>query len=160
MFCFEYFCVSLGPLSIRSHSSQTWVHAALWPGSSRSRCPNCKLPNHFGKWTTKSSQCYMESQILWRCRQWGGSCTKWIVQPNVGPFYLNKRNIQGCRGSLRLADGFIPDHLHDVVAHFERRTFHDQSGNSKSSLLELLLHITMIGWHAFVLVVHVSLLLL
>ena len=60
------------------------------------------------------------------------------AQLNVDPLYLKKLTgntqvSQGCRGSLGLADGCIPHYPHVVVvAHLERRTFHDQSGTLKT----------------------------
>ena len=57
-----------------------------------------------------------------------------IPQQNVNPFFLkqlsgNIRVCQGCRGSLRLADGSIPGPPYDVVvAHLEKRPFRDPTG--------------------------------
>ena len=56
---------------------------------------------------------------------------------NINPFYLKKlagniRICQGCRGSLRLADGMVPNPPYDVViAHLEKRQFRDASGMLK-----------------------------
>ena len=61
-----------------------------------------------------------------------------VVEQNVNPFYLKKltgniRVCQGCRGSLRLADGSIPNPPNDlVVARLERRQFRDSSGTLKT----------------------------
>ena len=50
-----------------------------------------------------------------------------VPQQNVNPFLKqlsgNIRVCQGCRGSLRLADGSIPGPSYDVVAHLENRPF-------------------------------------
>ena len=56
----------------------------------------------------------------------------------VNPFYLKKlagniRVCQGCRGSLRSADGAIPSPPFDIViARLERRQFRDASGTLKT----------------------------
>ena len=61
-----------------------------------------------------------------------------VVEQNVNPFYLKKltgniRVCQGCRGSLRSADGRIPNTPNDlVVARLERRQFRDSSGALKT----------------------------
>ena len=61
-----------------------------------------------------------------------------VAKQNVNPFFLKKltgniRICQGCRGSLRLVDGTIPNPPHDiVVARLETRPFRDQSGNLKT----------------------------
>ena len=45
----------------------------------------------------------------------------------------NIRICQGCRGSVRSADGYIPSPPHDVVvARLEKRHFQDQSGTLKT----------------------------
>ena len=61
-----------------------------------------------------------------------------VPQQIMNPFYLKKLtgNIwvcQGCRGSLWLADGRIPDPPYSfVVARLEKRPFRDQSGTLKT----------------------------
>ena len=56
---------------------------------------------------------------------------------NVNPFYLKKltgniRICQGCRGSLRSADGMVPNPPFDfVIARLEKRQFRDASGTLK-----------------------------
>lgn len=60
------------------------------------------------------------------------------AEQNVNPFYLkilagNIRICQGCRGSLRLLNGNIPDPSYDiVVARLEKRPYRDQSGMLKT----------------------------
>ena len=60
------------------------------------------------------------------------------IGQNTNPFYLKKlsgniRICQGCRGSLRLANGAIPNPPHDiVVARLEKRQYHDPSGVRKT----------------------------
>ena len=61
-----------------------------------------------------------------------------VTQPNMNPFYLKKlmgniRICQGCRGTVRMADGSIPNPPHDVVvARLEKRQFRDQTGSLKT----------------------------
>ena len=61
-----------------------------------------------------------------------------MIGQNTNPFYLKKlsgniRICQGCRGSLRLASGVIPNPPHDiVVARLEKRQYHDPSGVLKT----------------------------
>ena len=61
-----------------------------------------------------------------------------VAKQNVNPFYLKKltgniRICQGCRGSLRLVDGNIPNPPYDLlVARLEKRQFQDQSGALKT----------------------------
>ena len=61
-----------------------------------------------------------------------------VPQQNMNPFYLKKltgniRVCQGCRGSLWLADGRIPDPPYGfAVACLKKRPFHDQSGTLKT----------------------------
>ena len=62
-----------------------------------------------------------------------------VPSQNVNPFYLKKlagniRVCQGCRGSLRSADGTVPSPPFDVViARLEKRQFRDASGILKTS---------------------------
>ena len=62
-----------------------------------------------------------------------------VTRQNVNPFYLKKltgniRVCQGCRGSLRVVDGSIPNPPNDiVVARLEKRPFRDQSGALKTA---------------------------
>lgn len=57
---------------------------------------------------------------------------------NVNPFYLKKlagniRVYQGCRGSLRSADGTVPSPSYGIViARLEKRQFRDASGTLKT----------------------------
>ena len=61
-----------------------------------------------------------------------------VTQQNVNPFYMKKltgniRICQGCRESLRAADGSIPSPPYDIIiAHLEKRPFRDQSGALKT----------------------------
>ena len=61
-----------------------------------------------------------------------------VPSQNVNPFYLKKlagniRVCQGCRGSLRSADGTVPSPPFDVViACLEKRQFRDVSGMLKT----------------------------